>query len=82
MTHVSVNGKEIAQFYGVDGLSIEDIQLVTEAYLAQLTTAGWPRRISLPFPPKAPTRADLHQNSVRISPWACAGRHPGLRHSL
>ncbi len=35
LTHVRVNGEDVAQLFGAEGLTVEDIQFVTEAQLEQ-----------------------------------------------
>ena len=35
LTRVMINGQEVAQVYGADGMTVADIQLITEAQLAQ-----------------------------------------------
>ncbi len=40
LTHVRVNGEDVAHLHGATGLTADDIQFVTEAYLAQYAPAG------------------------------------------
>ncbi len=40
LTHVRVNGEDVAQLYGAEGLTTEDIQFVTEAQLEQYAFFG------------------------------------------
>ena len=40
LTRVSLNGHEVAHLFGADGLTVDDIHLLTEAELAEYLPAG------------------------------------------